>query len=71
MRLQEFIKTFVEPNSLVRLWWKVGNNYEPLKDSLMMEWEILLTDVDNVVVGLKDILVLDDGYKEAINIIIK
>ena len=78
--LEEFILKFVIPNSLIRLWVPVRGGYQMLQlegeNNVCMEQEILNGKVwqsdykDFPVIGVNDILV-DDFYREAINIVIK
>ena len=80
MNLNTFIRNFVCPNSLIRLW--VPNDkesgYKMLsnENNVCMEWEITKKQhwMSNYghceVIGVKDIYV-DDFYREAINIVIK
>lgn len=79
MILKEFIKKFVEPNTLIRLVYKQESGHRTVLnswDDVSMEWEILkergiYTDyVNREVIGITDILV-NGHYKEAINISIK
>lgn len=77
--LEEFILRFVLPNSLIRLWVPIRGGYQMLriegKNDVCMEHEIVKNKVwqsdykDFSVIGVNDILV-DDFYKEAINIVI-
>ena len=39
MELKEFIETFVEPNTLIRLLYKVDGGHERLYNDPKMEWE--------------------------------
>ena len=80
MTLKEFVKDFIQPNSLVRLLYKEGEGFTPVFgkwEDVGMEWEILRKQgiyrhfIDNKVIGLKDILVKSSNYPEAINIIIE
>lgn len=78
--LEEFILRFVLPNTLIRLWVPVRGGHVMLqvdgKNSVCMEHEILNNKVwqsdykEYKVLGVNDILV-DDFYKEAVNIVIK
>jgi len=76
MILKDFIKEFVCPNTLIRLHYKSeirgisfesANNEEP-----EMEWKLVDSEFANSeVIGVTDILYLNDHYSEAVNIIIK
>lgn len=73
MKLKDFIKKFIGPNSLVRLWKKLDDNhgYLMLTPEAVMEWEIMglsdkITSCD--VMFVKDIFC--ETYREAINIVI-
>ena len=79
MKLVEFIETFVEHNSLVRLLYKTENGHECVLDTwndISMEHEILNGKgknkyyINNEVVGLTSILVTVHN-SDAINIVIK
>lgn len=81
MNLEEFIKTYVCNNSLIRLWTIIEGGHKMLHNkecdnSVCMEWEILKGSVwqslfrTHKVIGVKDIVV-DDFYREAINIVIE
>lgn len=77
--LYEFVRTFICSNSLIRLWYPHENGYKMIcnsnGDSVCMEHEFLKGESwqwhfkDFDVIGIKDIVV-DDDYREAINIII-
>ena len=71
MKLKEFIETFVEANTLIRLWTTVEGIGHEYVVGPHMEWEYLKSDyVECDVVGVTDILV-SDNYKEAVNIVIR
>lgn len=79
MKLGEFIKEFIEPNSLIRLVYKEKSGYRIVLDTwddVSMEWEVLKGKgknrhyVNNEVVGI--VCVGTTGhYSEAINIVIE
>ena len=74
MTLNKFVKEFVLPNTLVRLWVADTGGFKQIGEgeSLFMEHDIPRGIYANRnVVGLKDILVIDSNYKEAVNIVIK
>lgn len=89
MTLEEFVKNFVRPNSLIRLWtpikgghkmiykYNINLEYKDIDiDVVCMEWELLRDRTwhskykNKKVLGVKDIL-LDDFYRESINIVIE
>lgn len=79
MKLKDFVATFVRPNSLIRLWVPIKGGHKMIHkcdDSVCMEWQLLKNETwqslynDHEVIGVKDIVV-DDFYREAINIVIK
>lgn len=76
--LKGFISKFVEPNSLIRLWYKTLGGHEaifPDLDVVEMDWRIRKSEgaysglENSHVVGVTDILV-KGNYTEAINIVI-
>ena len=81
MKLKDFVDTFICRNTLIRL-WTVEENHKGYKmiyqedDSVCMEWELLEDKVwqseynNCMVIGVKDIVV-DDLYREAVNIVIE
>ena len=72
--LSDFIKNYVEPNTLVRLHYKIpGGHCEVLPNARpKMEWELLESKyVNRKVIGVTDILYIDDSPKEAVNITIE
>lgn len=81
MKLKDFVDTFICRNTLIRL-WTVGENHKGYKmiyredNAVCMEWELLEDKVwqskynNCIVIGIKDIVV-DDLYREAVNIIIE
>ena len=85
MTLGEFIENFVGRNTLIRLWRKIKGGHQMIYlknkdkpsgiDAVCMEWEILNGSTwqtmfkDNKVLYVKDIVV-DDSYREAVNIVI-
>ena len=74
MNVKDFIVAFVEPNTLIRLWYKIkGGHKEVIKgDKPMMEHELIKSKYCNKkVVGVTDILYLKSNYIESLNLIIK
>ena len=77
MTLENFIKKYIAPNSIVRLWVREGNVYVMINydcKGICMEWEILDGKVyQSVFKNCKVLFIKDivcDNNKEAINIII-
>jgi hypothetical protein len=76
MKLKDFIKQFVEPNTLIRLNTKLIDRagYQGLEnDKVYMSWELEKEDnkySNRDVLGVTDILHLNDPYVEAVNIVI-
>lgn len=79
MSLYNFISKFVCSNSLVRLWTEIPGGHKMIHrgdSSVCMEHEILRGKTWQArysscqVIGVTDIVV-DDFYREAINIVIK
>lgn len=79
MKLKEFIESFVCKNTLIRLWYeqKESSGYIMVGNELAMEHELLkekgrLSNFsENKIVGVKDILMTDGRYVEAVNIVIE
>jgi hypothetical protein len=77
MTLLDFSKQFILTNTLVRLWCKDNGNFVQVYEkngnvAMLMEHQIPKSEFSgNEVVGLKDILVLDSNYKEAVNLVIE
>lgn len=75
MKVKEFIEQCVIPNTIIRLWTPhEDGGYKPIYqgDGVKMEWRILKGKyADNDIIGVKDILVYNSNYKEAINLVIK
>ena len=81
MKLKDFVDTFICRNTLIRL-WTVDENHKGYKmiyredNTVCMEWELLKDKVwqskynNCIVIGVKDIVV-DDLYREAVNIVIE
>ena len=79
MKLDTFIKAFVCPNTIVRLWTEIPEGHKLVTDpdgmEVGMEWEITSGNgwqskyADWLVIGVTDILC--DTYKEAVNIVIQ
>lgn len=78
MRLKDFVDTFVCRNTLIRLWKPVKGGHKMIYNgdkSVCMEWELVRGETwqskynDCEVIGVKDIVV-DDFYREAVNIVI-
>ena len=71
MLLKDFIKTFICPNTLIRLQYEVEGGHEevpgkwPKTEHEILKLPIIMEDV----IGVTDIL-YDDNYKEAVNIVI-
>lgn len=79
MKLGEFIKKFIRPNSLIRLVYKTNEGHEIALESwedVSMEWEVLKGKgknrhfIDNEVIGITCISGMN-RYSEAINIVIE
>ena len=79
MVLKDFVDTFICSNTLIRLWEPIKGGHKMIhngEDSVCMEWELVRGEVWQSkynhceVIGVKDIVV-DDFYREAVNIIIK
>ena len=80
MKLKEFIEKFVEPNTLIRLWYPIEHGHQMITkgyNDVSMEWEILkgigiYKDYsDHIIKGVTDILISEGNYREAINIVIE
>jgi len=74
MNVKDFVENFVEPNTLIRLQYKVkGGHMQVIEgDKPMMEHELIKSKyADSVVIGVTDILYLDSHYKEAVNLTIE
>ena len=73
MTVKEFIETLVEPNTLMRLQYKIEGGHEEVnEDSLEMEWQIKDGEyADRKVVGVTDILYPNSHYKDAVNLVIE
>ena len=72
MKLKKFIDKFIEPNSLVRLWFESDEGHTLIIPPIM-EWQLIKDNskfLSYSVSGVTDILV-HDHYKEAINIVLK
>lgn len=80
MNLDTFIKAFVCPNTIVRLWTETKDGHRMLFDvntdkEVGMEWEITAGSgwqsayADWLVIGVTDILCMT--YMEAVNIVIQ
>ena len=78
MALKDFVDSFVCRNTLIRLWKPAKDGHKMLgfgDDSVCMEWQLVRNEVwqskyNNCrVIGIKDIVV-DDFYREAVNIVI-
>lgn len=78
MKLGEFIKQFIRPNSVIRLVYQEKGGHRLVLDTyfdVSMEWEILKGKgvnrhfINNEVIGVTDIL-FHGSYSEAINIVI-
>lgn len=73
MTLKQFIENFVEPNTLIRLQYKLKDGHEEVDgDNPQMEWELKTSKYANrKVIGVTDILYLKSNYQEAVNISIE
>jgi hypothetical protein len=74
MKLKKFIKKFVEPNTIIKLWYKTPSGHEPVEgDSWKMEWEFLRDNefYDYKVIGVTDILLINSPYTESVNIVVE
>lgn len=74
MRLEKFVKTFILPNTLIRLWYPAEGGHQQVLNDVLMEWELLKLEIyenylNHEVIGVTDILT-GDYYKEAVNIVI-
>ena len=71
MKLKKFIKKFVEPNTLIRLQYKIPGGHEEVPDGFKKEfWQIKGKYADRKVIGVTDIVY--KGYNsEAVNITIE
>jgi len=73
MKLKNFIKKYVEKNTMIRLWYKInGGSHELVSENYIeMEHQIVLGDYKNHnVIGVTDIL-CKGNYVEAVNIVIE
>lgn len=74
MKVEEFIRTFIEPNTLIRVWFKIKGGHEEIikGDKPMMEHELIKTKYANKkVIGITDILYRKSPYIEAVNLVIE
>jgi hypothetical protein len=78
MILKEFIRNFIEPNTLIRLWYKLPKGTDGIHEEVMegdnpkMEHELLKSEYkDYDVIGVTDILYVSSPYIEAVNIVLK
>ena len=73
MKLKKFINKFVCPNTLIRLQYEVqGGHEEVIIGDPKMEWQLINSEFANKkVIGVTDILYLNNHYSEAVNIVIK
>lgn len=78
MDVEEFVINFIEPNTLVRLWYESskGNDSQHQEvingDKPMMEWELKKSLYRNQkVIGITDILYHKSPYAEAVNLVIE
>lgn len=71
MKLKIFIKRFIEPNTIIRLWYKNEKSYISVNDCIAeMEHKIINGNYcDNNVIGITDIVI--SPYSEAVNIVIE
>lgn len=78
MIVEDFVRAFVEHNTLIRLWYKVpkgedGQHQEVIEwDKPMMEHELVKSEYNKrTVIGVTDILYLKSNYVEAVNLVIE
>lgn len=74
MTVREFVNTLVEPNTLIRLWYKTDTGHEEVikYDKPTMEHQLKRSIFsEREVVGVTDILYLKSHYAEAVNLVIK
>lgn len=80
MKLKEFIENFIQPNSLIRLVYKIKGGHEIVGEDwndVSMEHAILRQIgkfrhyANNEVIGIASILVTSGRYTESINIVIE
>lgn len=72
--LKEFIGEFVEPNTLIRLWYKTKSGHELVTtdQNPRMEHQWVQSYYKfNVVIGVTDIVIINEPHKEAVNISIE
>lgn len=72
--VKDFVRYFVEPNTLVRLWHKVNGGHKEVieGDKPIMEHELIKTKYAiSKAVGVTDILYLKSHYIEALNLVIE
>ena len=71
MKLKKFIKKFVEPNTLIRLQYKIVGGHREVLSNPLMEHELLKSEFANRrVIGVTDIVIINSHYPEAVNITI-
>jgi hypothetical protein len=72
MKLKKFVSKYVESNTIIRLWYPILGGHEQVNDDLYMEWNLIKGEfANNIVKGVKDIVVLNTPYPEAVNIVIE
>lgn len=71
MKVKNFVNKYIQPNSLIRLWW---NNKEEVvaNDKPFMDWQLVKSKYkDKNVIGVTDIYYVGSSYAEAINLVIE
>jgi hypothetical protein len=78
MTVKDFVNSLVEPNTLIRLWYKVpkgekGHHEEVIHgDKPMMEHQLVKGEyADKNVIGITDIFYRHSPYVEAVNLVIE
>jgi hypothetical protein len=78
MKLKEFIETFIEPYSLIRLWYKTQDTDGYSKIDMVTPYsiqraqELIESEFANrEVIGVTSILITQSPYPETVNIIIE
>lgn len=71
--VKEFVEAFVEPNTAIRLHYKVKGGHEEVQgDRTIMDWELVKSDYkDRMVVGVTDIVYRNGHFPEAVNLTIE
>lgn len=69
MKLQDFIKNFVRPNTLIRLQYEAPGGHSEVPDGMAMEWKLKSGEFkDHEVIGVTDILY--KVHADAVNLVI-